>query len=174
MKSLKFYDKQNPLSGKKENISMVINIEKAKADDLEALYGIERECFTLEAFSKKQIGSLLRNPNSISLLAKLNGEIVGFIVALIYEEKKEKIGHIFTLDVAVKARRKGVGLKLLESAEQILREKEVKICFLEVRGDNVAARELYRKLGYVEVGLLKDFYFSGGHGVRLRKNLNNL
>lgn len=149
---------------------MPISIEKATVDDLETLYKIEKECFALEAFPKKQIASLLRNPNSVSLLAKMNGEIVGFIIALIYEGESERIGHIFTLDVTVKARRKRVGLRLLEDSERILRKKGVKVCYLEVRADNVAARELYRKLGYVEIGLLKNFY-SGGDGVRLGKTL---
>jgi len=149
---------------------MPISITRAKHDDLEALYNIERECFTLEAFSKKQIASLLKNPNSINLLALMDCEIVGFLIALIYEQETQKIGHIYTLDVAVKARKQGVGLKLLTELEQILREKEVKVCYLEVKVDNSAALRLYRKLGYIKVEFLKGFY-SGIDGIRMKKIL---
>ncbi len=149
---------------------MSIIIKKTGIDDLEMLYKIEKECFTLEAFSKKQIKSLLQAPNSISLLAEINGEIVGFIIALIYEGKSEKIGHVFTLDVASNTRKKGVGLKLLDSLEHILVEQRVNVCYLEVKVDNVAARELYRKIGYVEIRFLKGFY-RGGDGIRLKKIL---
>ncbi len=149
---------------------MSVTTRNAKFEDLEALYAIETECFTLEAFSKRQIASLLQNPNSVSLLAQMNGEIAGFIIALIHQRKSEKTGRIYTLDVAVKARKKGVGLKLVEHAEQILRKKGVKTCHLEVRIDNIAARELYKKLGYVETELLKGFY-PEGDGVKMKKIL---
>jgi len=150
---------------------MSISIKKAKVRDLEKLYCIEKECFTFEAFSKEQTAFLLRKPNSISLLAKINNETVGFIIALIYERDNKRASHVFTLDVAVKARRKGVGLKLLQSLEQILRSKGAKVCYLEVRVDNVAARELYKKLGYVEIEYLKDYYYPRENGIRLRKIL---
>jgi len=149
---------------------MSIRIENATLDELEILYTIERECFTLEAFSKKQLISLLQSPHSISLLAKMNGEIVGFIIALTYKRKDEKVGHIYTLDIAKKARRKGLGFKLIECLEQVLREKGVKLCLLETGINNVAARELYRKLGYVEIKLVKNFY-PQGDAVRLQKVL---
>ncbi len=149
---------------------MSITIKKAEINNLETLYKIEKECFTLEAFSKRQIASLLRAPNSISLLAEISGEIVGFLIALVHERNSEKIGHVFTLDVAVNARKKGVGLKLLGNLEQVLREGGISVCYLEVKVDNVSARELYRKLGYVEIRFLKSFY-RGGDGIRLKKNL---
>lgn len=149
---------------------MSIRIEKVTLNNLETLYTIERECFTLEAFSKKQLTSLLQSPYSISLLAKMNEEIVGFIIVLTYKQKDEKVGHIYTLDVARKARRKGVGFKLLECIEQILTDKGVKLCILETGKNNMAARKLYRKLGYVEIGLVKNFY-PQGDAIRLQKTI---
>jgi ribosomal-protein-alanine N-acetyltransferase len=149
---------------------MSVTTRKAKIDDLEALYGIEKECFTLEAFSKNQIALLLRNPSTISLLAQMDSRVVGFIIALIYEEEKRKVGHIITLDVAVKARKRGVGLKLLNDLERIFRSQKVQVCYLEVRVDNKAALELYTKLGYVRTKLLKNFY-PDGDGVRMKKLL---
>lgn len=150
---------------------MSISIEKAKVDDLDALYEIEKECFTIEAFSKRQIASLLRRSNSISLLAKINDEVVGFLIALIHKINNEKIAHIITLDVAVKARRKRVGLRMFENLDRILEKNEVKVCYLEVRVDNKAARKFYRKLGYVETEMIRNFYCSGKDGIRMRKIL---
>lgn len=150
---------------------MFIEVEEAKDGDLEKLCSIERECFTIEAFSKNHMTSLLQHPSSSSLVAKINGEIVGFIIASIYDGEKRKIGHVVTLDVGAKARRRGVGSRLLRSLEQVFKNRGVQVCYLEVRLDNVAARELYRKLGYVEVELLKDLYCRGGHGVRMEKIL---
>lgn len=149
---------------------MAVIIAKADITNLETLYNIEKECFTCEAFSKRQVASLLKSPNTLSLMAKLDGEVVGFIIVLTYKRKKHRLAHVYTLDVAAKARKKGIGVKLLEASEQILKRSGVEECVLEVRVDNVAARELYRKLGYVEGELLKAFYPSVD-GIRMKKRL---
>lgn len=150
---------------------MSVTIRQAKVNDLETLYKIERECFTTEAFTKKQIAYLLQNFNTVSLVAQIDGETAGFIIGLTYRDKKVRIGHIYTIDVAVKHRRKGIGLRLLEELEQNFVEKGVETCYLEVRIDNVAARKLYRKQGYIETGRLKGYYPVGTHGVQLKKKL---
>jgi len=149
-----------------------ITIQQATVNDLEKLHEIERECFTAEAFTKEQIAYLLQNPNAVSLVAQIEGETAGFVIGLTYRNDNVRIGHIYTIDVATKHRRKGIGLKLLKEIERIFVEKRVETCFLEARIDNVAARELYRKQGYIEAGLLKGYYPMGIHGVRLKKNLS--
>ena len=148
-----------------------IEIKPASTADLQILYKIERECFSSEAFSMEELSFLIKNPNSISLIAKIDKEIAGFIIGLIYDTKSGKIGHILTLDVAKKYRRRGVAIKLMEKLEGKFREKTVKECFLEVRIDNEAAKRLYRKLGYAEIACLKDYYGNGVHGIRLKKVL---
>jgi len=150
--------------------ALSITIQRATIDNLETLYQIERECFTIEAFSKQHIAYLLENPNAVSLVAKINNTIAGFIIGLIHRHDERITGRIYTLDVAVTYRRKRVGLKLLGEIERIFAKRGVKICYLEVRKDNVAALELYRRHGYVEVEELKDYY-RGAHGVRLKKKL---
>ena len=151
---------------------MSISVRQATVNDLEELYEIERECFTVEAFTKEQIMLLLQDSNSVSLTAQTNGEIAGFIIGLIQHIRGVKTGHICTIDVAVKHRRKGVGEKLLKEIEEIFARKGVKICYLEARVDNVAALELYRKQGYAEIEKLDNFYRKDVHGVRLQKRLS--
>ena len=149
---------------------MSITIQRATINDLETLYQIETECFTIEAFDKQHIAYLLENPNAVSLVAQINNAIAGFIIGLIHRHDEKITGRVYTLDVAVKYRRKGVGLKLLDEIERNFVKREVEICYLEARKDNVAALELYRKHGYVEVEELKGYY-KGAHGVRLKKKL---
>lgn len=149
----------------------VFVIQQATIDDLETLYQIERECFVLEAFSKEQLIYLLSSSSSISLTAQVGSDIAGFIIGLIQKRDETKTGRIFTLDVAVKHRRKGVGQKLLQEFERILRERDVTSCYLEVRADNVAALKLYRKNKYLEVEQLKNYYERGVNGIRLKKTL---
>jgi len=150
-----------------------ITIRRATVNDLDTLCKIERECFTVEAFTKEQIKLLLDNPNAVSLIALVkNDEIAGFIIGLIRYHNKTRTGHVCTIDVAVEFRRRGVGLKLLSELEQVFAGVGVKACYLEARVDNVAARELYRKQGYMEVERLKNFYRAGVHGVLFVKRLS--
>jgi len=150
---------------------MLLKIEQAKLNDLDALYRIERECFTSEAFTKEHIANLLESADAVNLVAKANHEIVGFIVGMIENYGRVTVGHVYTIDVALKYRRAGVGLRLLEELEHVFLDRGVKTSYLEVRIDNKAARELYRKKGYVELEPLENYYAKGRHGLRMKKDL---
>jgi ribosomal-protein-alanine N-acetyltransferase len=149
---------------------MPITIEDASIRHLDKLYEIEMECFEREAFTKQQIAHLLTDYNSVSLVAKVNGEIIGFIIGIIYLERNSPTGHILTIDISPIYRRKGIAQKLLQEIEKIFKEKGVKACRLEVREDNIAALRLYQKFGYKKVAKLKNYY-GNAHGIYLKKDL---
>lgn len=149
---------------------MKVTVQDASAKDLERLYGIERECFVEEAFTKEQIAQLLTDYNSIGLMALEGREIVGFIVGMICPDRKASSGHVVTIDVSLSHRRKGIGTMLLKEMERIFTQKGVHVSFLEVREDNVAALCLYLKLGYKKVGRLENYY-KNAHGIYLKKVL---
>jgi len=150
--------------------AMTIIIEDASIRDLDRLFEIETQCFNEEAFTRKQIAQLLRNYSAISLVAKENSKIIGFVIGMIYFDRKASVGHILTIDVFLADRRKGVGSKLLCTIEAVFKEKGVKTSNLEVREDNVAAINLYEKLGYQRIGILKNYY-GKANGIYLRKIL---
>jgi ribosomal-protein-alanine acetyltransferase len=148
---------------------MPFKIETATLEDLDALQKIEKECFSEEAFTQEHLTYLLETPNAISLKAEADNKIVGFIMGLIETHGKVRGGHIFTIDVAAKHRRTGIGLKLLDELERFFLENGVKAVYLEVRADNKAALELYRKKGYSEIQPLENYYSKGAHGFRMKK-----
>ncbi|MEM3577379.1 MAG: ribosomal protein S18-alanine N-acetyltransferase [Candidatus Bathyarchaeia archaeon] len=149
---------------------MQITVEDASLRHLDRLYEIEIKCFEKEAFTKQQIASLLANYNAVGLIAKLNGEIVGFVIGMLYADDGRIVGHILTVDVLPEHRRRGIGLRLLEEIEKIFRGKGANVSVLEVREDNIAALRLYQKLGYKRVAKLK-YYYGDVHGIFLRKPL---
>lgn len=149
---------------------MSVKIEKASIKHLGKLYEIEMKCFDNEAFTKQQTAYLLTDHNSVGLIAKLNGEIVGFIIGETYPDRKSATGHILTIDVRPKHRRKGIGLRLLQEIERMFRDKGVTVCCLEAREDNIAALNMYQKFGYRKVGRLENYY-GNAHGVYLQKTL---
>ena len=149
---------------------MTVTVQDASIRYLERLYEIEKECFVEEAFTRKQISLLLTDYNSVGLVAKDNGEIVGFVVGMVYPDGKVLDGHILTIDVLPKHRLGGIGGRLLQAVEEIFVEKGVKASYLEVREDNISALRLYQRFGYETVGKLENYY-GNSHGIYLRKVL---
>ncbi|MDH5754283.1 MAG: ribosomal protein S18-alanine N-acetyltransferase [Candidatus Bathyarchaeota archaeon] len=147
-----------------------VTVEETSIKHLDRLYEIEMECFEKEAFTRQQIAYLLTDYDSVSLIARVNGEIIGFTIGKICLDGKSAIGHILTIDVSPKHRRRGIGLKLLQNIEKMFKCKGVKVCCLEVREDNIAALNLYQKFGYKKVGRLENYY-GNAHGAYLKKVL---
>lgn len=150
---------------------MQVTVEQATTSHLRQLLNIERECFTVEAYTERQIFDLLRNPQAVALLARVDCDIAGFIIGLAENSKNAKLGHIVTIDVALKHRKKGIGLILLNEIEAIFSREGAEAIHLEVRADNKSARRLYLKQGYKEMEPLEDYYSAGAHGLRLIKRL---
>ncbi len=104
-------------------------------------------------------------------MAYVDDKVAGFILGLTEQHEKLQVGHICTVDVASRYRKLGVARRLLDEIEMAFIRKGAEKCLIEVRVDNVVARKLYRKHGYIEVGKLKDYYARGIHGVQLKKEL---
>ncbi len=152
-------------------VDMAIKIEDTSIRLLGKLCEIEKQCFGQEAFTKQQLAYLLTDYNAIGLAARVNSEIAGFAIARVDIGRNTSFGHILTVDIAPAYRRKGIAQKLLQKIETIFREKGIKECRLEVREDNVAALNLYQKLGYKKVGKLEKYY-GEAHGLYLQKALH--
>jgi len=149
---------------------MEIKIETASIKLLDKLYEIEEQCFDQEAFTKRQIAYLLTDYNTIALVAKVNSELAGFIIAQIEIDENTMFGHIITINVPPNFRRRGVATKMIKEIEGILKQKGIGECHLEVREDNTAAIKLYQKRGYQKISKLENYY-GNKHGLYLKKTL---
>lgn len=70
--------------------------------------------------------------------------------------------HLLNLCVRPESQRQGVGEKLLVHLTALARRHDAEIIFLEVRISNAAARSLYDKTGFNELGTRKDYYPAAG------------
>ena len=86
---------------------------------------------------------------------KETGRIVGYAgVWLIQEE-----GHITNVAVHPDFRRKHIGMAIVEVMMKESRKRAgTKTFTLEARKSNTAAIELYKKFGFLEVGIRKGYY----------------
>ena len=77
--------------------------------------------------------------------------------------------HLLNLTVAPEVQRRGHARRLLERLALAAADAGLDQIWLEVRASNGRAREVYRRFGFVEVGLRTGYYpvaAPGGHGVR--------
>lgn len=131
-----------------------IIFRKMTVADIRAVADIERESFatpwTEEIFEHELSG----NAYSHYIVAELDGEIVGHCGMWIVLDEC----HITNVAVRSKVRGKGYGEDLMRQAMELCRLNEVKTMTLEVRVSNEPARTLYRKLGFQEGGIRKNYY----------------
>jgi len=66
--------------------------------------------------------------------------------------------HLLTLCVHPDFQRQGLGRRMFNLLLERAYKEDAKICFLEVRQSNLPALELYRSLGFVQVGQRKEYY----------------
>ena len=125
--------------------------------DLENIVRIEHECFGPEAYPSTTFIDLLRLYGDFFFVAEAGGEVVGYISGIAMGER----GHIVSMAVSPRHRRRGLGWALLSKLLDRFRKAGVKTVSLEVRIDNHAAISLYRKAGFRRVGVVKKYYSNG-------------
>jgi ribosomal-protein-alanine N-acetyltransferase len=113
------------------------------------------------------MGQLLRAPRGINLVAQSNRRIIGFALGVIHYG----LGHTLTIDVDPAARRRGVATALMAELHRLFRAKGAVRAVLEVAVDNRPARRLFKKLGYTEIDILRDYYGPGRDGIRAARKL---
>lgn len=84
-------------------------------------------------------------------------EPLGFLLA--WEVADE--AHLIDLIVAPGARRQGLGRALVETLVAHARARDLRLILLEVRRSNSAARRLYTRFGFEEVGERTAYYPDG-------------
>ena len=89
-----------------------------------------------------------------ALVVEQDGNVVGFIVRRQVEDEWE----IENIAVTGVARRCGLGSRLVGELLDLARSHGGKSVFLEVRESNRAARSLYEKWAFIEVGRRKTYY----------------
>lgn len=153
-----------------------VNIREFKEPDLDRILEIESRCFR-NPWSKELFEFISRRYPSIFLVAESDGEIVGYVIAIMEKTWNfRKLGttthgHILNLAVDEKHRRRGIGSTLINSVLNRLREENVSKVYLEVRKSNSAAKNLYLKLNFKVEELIKRYYPNDEDAYLMSKDL---
>jgi ribosomal-protein-alanine N-acetyltransferase len=122
----------------------------ATPDDLDALAAVHAEAFE-RPWSATDLQVLTAAEGAVALADEHR---LGFILIRVVADEAE----ILTLAVSAKARRQGLGRRLVMAGAQAAAARGARALFLEVAADNAAAIALYRTSGFVETGRRKGYY----------------
>lgn len=132
----------------------MIEIVDTGLEHIDDIAELEKQCFSIP-WTREQLASQLTDNMHICLSAvDGEGRTVGY-VGLMYVLDE---GYISNVAVAPVHRREGIGGMLLDTLRERAKEKGLAFLTLEVRQTNEPAKSLYKKHGYVEVGLRKGYY----------------
>ena len=130
-----------------------MEIRKMTAREVPQVAELEKLCFS-QPWSEKSVAGELDNPLALWLVAMEGDRLAGYVGSQTVMDETD----MMNLAVAPQFRRQGVGEALVNALTASLKELGSRCLTLEVRDSNEAARALYGKLGFAEVGRRRGYY----------------
>jgi [ribosomal protein S18]-alanine N-acetyltransferase len=135
-----------------------VTIVAMSVEHIDALMPYEREMFGTEAWTAGGYRTELADTERHYLVAE--GErraLLGWAGVRVIADSAE----ILTVGVVPSARRRGIARQLLDGLLAEARRRGAVEAFLEVRVDNDAAKSLYAREGFIQIGLRSGYYDGG-------------
>ena len=131
-----------------------MTVSKLTSKEIPAVAALDQELFSKESWSEADFAASLTDPTRFFWVAMEGETLLGFCgLSQSFEQ-----GDILNIGVCPKERGKGIGGKLLQKAIETFKEQGGKDLFLEVRASNTAAKALYEKFGFLQIGIRKGYY----------------
>ena len=126
-------------------------VRVALPEDIDGLVEMNT-LFNAVEISPAQLAQRMQDPCCVetAVVALLKGKVIGFaalriVPCLFYPDPHGEITELFVL---ASYRQQGVAKKLIDFAENLARQKNVRELFILVNPYNIEAISFYRKLGY--------------------------
>lgn len=131
----------------------MVKIRKMEREDVNQVYQIEKELFSMP-WSKEDFLFALEKEKNLYLVALIENKVVGYCGLWgILDE-----GQITNVAIKKEKQGQGIGTLLLQQLLEQGYQNELLEYTLEVRESNLNAMHVYKKLGFREEGVRKNFY----------------
>lgn len=128
-------------------------IRRISENDIEAIASLEAGIFS-DPWSVKSIKETYENKSALILGAYQEEALIGYVIFYYVLDE----GEIARIAVSPSCRRRGVAYQIFKELLQFCNQKEIERILLDVRISNEAAIAFYRKSGFSEDGIRKNFY----------------
>jgi ribosomal-protein-alanine N-acetyltransferase len=148
-----------PISAKAE-----VRVTRASIRDLKRVSTLQHRAFRPPlAYGLATLLVLWILPNVRFLLARQGSRVIGCAIG----DQQGGQSRVINICVDPDARRHGIGTQLIRALESELPVGDV---VLMVEDDNEGAKQLYRREGYLPVGVSRDYYGRGKDGIWMQKH----
>jgi len=139
---------------------------EARPADAAAIAALHKASFQ-RGWGEEEVHGLLVEKNIVAHRAMIGRTMVGFILSRLAAGEAE----ILSIAIAPARRGRGFARPLLELNLRRLAGLGARAVFLEVDEHNAAARALYRRAGFSDVGRRQSYYQTGAAALVLRRDL---
>ncbi len=131
-----------------------MTIGNVTASLLEQVEALEKSCFSLPWTWEMLMSQLPDDEHEFLAALDENGKLLGYVGMMTVLDE----GYISNVAVDPGCRRQGIGEALIRELLERCRMRRLSFVTLEVREHNEPAIGLYSKMGFVPVGLRKNYY----------------
>lgn len=129
-------------------------IRSMNEEDLEKVLEIENQVFKSSWTKEHYLYELNENPFSYLYVLEEKSKLLGYVGFWVLFEQAQ----ITTIAIHPSEQSQGLGFQLLGFAIERIKQENCESITLEVRKSNIKAQELYKKSGFVECGIRKNYY----------------
>lgn len=128
-------------------------IVKMSESHIPQIAELEKLCFN-DPWSENSIASELGNKLALWLVAEHEGQILGYVGS------QTVLGETDMMNIATHPdfRKQGIGTALIRALIVELSAQGSHSLMLEVRASNESAISVYEKMGFIQVGIRKNYY----------------
>jgi [ribosomal protein S18]-alanine N-acetyltransferase len=138
-------------TGQKKRLAVMREMQVA---DLDAVYDLELRTFP-SPWSKQSFElELMHRTYSHSWVVESSEEIIAYAVTWLFFEEF----HIANISVSPDYQHKGIATFMMRQMIDFAVSRNATIVHLEVRRSNAAAIALYKKFGFVAIGIREKYY----------------
>jgi len=105
-------------------------------------------------WSQDQFTTSIENSNNLCYCLSLKGKAIGYLIALLAIDTAD----ILNIGIDPDFKRQGYGTTLLNHLIEELKKRNISEIFLEVRAGNKPAIQFYKKQGFKEISVRKNYY----------------
>lgn len=150
-----------------------VSIRRAEKNDLTRLVEIENICFKIDILSRRSFSHFVQ-PGAHDLLIvlvkdKAGEQIAGYVLVLY--RTGTSLARLYSIAVDPQHQGKGIARVLMDTAEEIARERHCALMRLEVQVENIRAIRLYEKYAYRDIGRIANYYEDGSDALRMEKRI---
>jgi ribosomal-protein-alanine N-acetyltransferase len=147
---------------------VTVHLREMTREDLDAVMRLEEELFAPDTWTRAMYREELGLRDTRHYLVAVDGdEVVGYAGLIAYPEE----AHIATIGVTTARQGEGIGGTLLDTllAEA---DRAPPVVLLEVRATDEDTQRLYRRRGFVPIGVRPRYYpLSGEDAVVMRREV---